>query len=119
MENASKVMYQIARIFAFVLLGICCLLITLDIIWLIVHAVRQTGVMGDVANIVGHFIWLSLILVMLILGSTALKNIDSNYKDNGPHIVCIVVGAISGNIFFLLGGIFALVAIGQSNNETK
>ena len=117
MRNASKTMYEIARIFTFVLLGLVALLITLETIFMIVDIVKDNPFAGHITKIVGYSVWFVFICVMIILASKAIKDIVKNEKENSPHIIMIVAGAISGNVFYLLGGIFGLIAIGQENES--
>ena len=50
---------------------------------------------------------LFIVLICAIFASRALKNETTNLA---PHIVMIIIGVISGTIFYLFGGIFGLVA---------
>jgi len=116
MRNASETMYKIGRVFSFVLLGLTALLIVIYSILMIVAAVdgRFPAYLG---NVIGYTIWLALVIVAIILASRAIKAIDENKSENGPHITMIVVGAISGDIFYLLGGIFGVIANGQESEK--
>ena len=50
-------------------------------------------------------------LLVIILGVFGIKNANSDKPDQSTfHILAIVFGLISGEIFYLLGGIFGLVA---------
>ena len=118
MRNASETMYKIGRIFSFILLGISALLIVIYSILMIVAAVdgRFPAYLGSV---VGYSIWLVLVLVVILLASRAIKAIEQDKKDNGPHITMIVFGALSGDIFYLLGGIFGLIANGTEEEKKE
>lgn len=115
MRNASKTMYKIGRIFSFVLLGIAALLSVLFLIFMILDLVNGRG-LGLLGNLISSIFWLSLIIVVIILATNAIKNTEKDNKNPGPHIVMIVFGAISGDVFYLLGGIFGLIANGQEEN---
>ena len=116
MKNASKTMYKIGRIFSFVLLGITAILTIIYSILMIVEITKGNfpRYLGDVIK---FSIWLSLVIVVIILASNALRAMEKDDKSNGPHIVMIVFGAISGDVFYLLGGIFGLIAIGQEEEN--
>ena len=57
-------------------------------------------------------------IVILILAIKAKKAISQNKKGITPHIVMIVVG-VFGDIFYLLGGIFGLVATTQQEQHNN
>lgn len=116
MKNASKTMYKIGRVFSFVLLGIAALLTVIYTILMIVEATKG-NFPAYLGSVIGYVIWVALVVVVIILASNALRSIEQDSKANGPHILMIVFGAISGDIFYLLGGIFGLVAIGQEEEN--
>ena len=122
MRNASRVMYKIGRIFSFVLLALFAFLFIYNFIFLFVHIGKDAGaaVIGsDIGQMIWALIWTGLVIVLIILATKAIKNMEEDAKANGPHIVMIVFGAITGDIFYLLGGIFGLIAIGQENGSQE
>lgn len=118
MRNASKTMYKIGRIFNFVLLGLAALLIVIYTILMIVHLANNEG-LWYLGTIIGLTIWLAIIIVTIIFATRAIKAIDEDEKNNAPHITMIVFGAISGDVFYLLGGIFGLIAISQETENSS
>lgn len=118
MKNASKTMYKIGRIFNFVLLGLAALLIVIYTIIMIVRLANNEG-LWYLGTIIGLTIWLAIIIVTIIFATRAIKAIDEDEKNNAPHITMIVFGAISGDVFYLLGGIFGLVAISQETENSS
>lgn len=122
MRNASRVMYKIGRIFSFVLLALFAVLFVVYSILLVVHIIQgvDAAVIGaDIGTMIWALIWTGLVIVLIILATRAIKNMEEDAKANGPHIVMIVFGAITGDIFYLLGGIFGLIAIGQENGSQE
>lgn len=115
MRNASKTMYKIGRVFSFVLLGLAALLLLIYSIMMIVE-ITKGNFPAYLGNVIGWTIWLALIVVVVILASNAIKSTEEGEKVPGPHIVMIVFGAISGDVFYILGGIFGLIANGQEEN---
>ena len=115
MKNASATMYKIGRIFTFVLLGIAALLVLIYSILMIVGIVNG-NFPAYLSNVIGNSIWLGIIIVVLIVAANSIRAIEEGTKETTPHILMIVFGAISGNVFYVLGGIFGLVALGQENN---
>lgn len=116
MRNAAKTMYKIGRIFSFVLLGLTALLVVIYSILMIVEAVNGNFPL-HLGSVIGYLIWLGLVIAMIILASNAIKSIAHDEKAVAPHVTMIVAGAISGDIFYLLGGIFSLVANGQEGDK--
>ena len=122
MRNASQVMYKIGRIFSFVLLALFAVLFVVYSILLVVHNIQDAGaaVIGsDIGTMIWALIWTGLVIVLIILATRAIKTMQEDSKANAPHIVMIVFGAITGDIFYLLGGIFGLIAIGQENGSQE
>lgn len=120
MKEASKTMYKIGRIFSYVLLGIYALVIVLNIILLAVDATKDGSPIGDnISNIVTCSIFLVLTILCIVFATRSIKEIEEGSKEAKPHIVMIVFGALCGDIFYLLGGIFGLVANGQSEEQSK
>lgn len=116
MRNAARTMYKIGRIFSFVLLGLTALLLVIFSILMIVEAVNG-HFPAHLGSVIWYVIWLALVIVMIILASKAIKAIAQDEKAVAPHVTMIVAGAISGDIFYLLGGIFSLVANGQESDK--
>ena len=117
MKENSKLMYRLGRIFSFVFLGIACGLFVLHMILMIVHIVQEKDFGNDISRMISTSIWIVLLIVLICLATRAMVSIENEPKNNSPHIVMIVFGALTGDIFYILGGIFGLVAIGQDNNN--
>ena len=124
MKTACRVMYILGTIFNIVALVLALLGIAGGVTYLVipdkiaaeqgiaVEVVKQTGMSALIAAIV----WTVIELLVLIFALIARKAINNKKKDIWPHVVMIVVGAI-GDLFFLLGGIFGLVAESQENGR--
>ena len=121
MKNSSETMYKIGRIFSFVLLGIAALLLVIHTILMIVaFANGHTGAgTGYIGNMIGDSIWLALIIVVICLASKAINAMDQNEKEVAPHVTMIVFGALSCDVFYVLGGIFGIIAINQNNQPQQ
>ena len=125
MRESSKTMYRIGRIFSYVLLGLSALLAVLHVILMCVYIADNTkGDWGsELGQLISTIIWMSFIVVMILLATNAINKTETDKSDKAPHITMIVFGALSGDVFYLLGGIFGLVAIAQdeeasANNHT-
>ena len=118
MGKTSKIMYTIGRIFNIVAMVCCALLVIIGIIFTagsgsfsgdIGMETSELLIMG--AAILGSGIGSFIVeLVVYLLATKAHKTIGNGTTEKGPHIMMIVIGAIGGDIFYLLGGIFGLVA---------
>ena len=109
MKNASQTMYRLGRIINYVLLGLGALLTLIGIIGLIAGTEGAAGLLGY-----GLMLVITNV-VALILAGKALASLTDGQVNNKPHIIMIVVGAISENPLFVLGGIFGLIAEHQGN----
>ena len=126
MKFAAKVMYIIGRIENILLFILGIVFFVLGIISAVGGAVgviadaeqeaeAYLAALGSGAGLITIGIVLFVInLVVLILSKKGIRALNNNTTENAPHIVMIVIGAISQNIFYILGGIFALVA--EHNN---
>ena len=122
MRNSSKTMYKIGRIFSFVLVGLYALAFILNLVWMIVHIVdglAASVIASDIVGMVFAAIWIVLAVLCIVFATKAIKEIDEGTKNNAPQILMIVWGAIVGNIFYVLGGIFGLIANGQEKEQPK
>ncbi len=128
MKTASKLLYTIGLVFAYLGL-ISCLIVTIaggimssgamDEIAASVPNVSgpvdgvPASVLGGVLLVVG-IIATVLQLVVIICGHKCIKALNNGVVENWPHILAIVIGAIGGDIFFLIAGILGL--IGENEN---
>ncbi len=106
MENASKVMYKIANVFNWIIAVLGVLVIVLSIL-------TGAGVIekAQTDSLGWNTIWAGVYLLVFAVALIILTRIA--YKKNsgqGWDILFIVLGFFGGNIFYLLGGIFGLVA---------
>ena len=107
MEKASKVMYTIANIFNWIIAISSAVLMVLSILAIagvLPEELKSTGA--------GAFMLVySIVSLLAAIVAIILVRIAKNSKSSkGWDILFIVVGVIEGNIFYILGGIFGLVA---------
>ena len=119
MKHASELMYKIGRIFNFILFGIYGIWAIFAIVAIATGAAAQSpeAVAAGVYSLVWAILFLAATLVALILAKKALNALEDGRNNKKEHIIMIVVGAISNDIFYLLGGIFGLIAEGQKANQ--
>ena len=117
MGKASKIMYTIGRIFNIVGIVISAIVLLLGMIFTIIGGVENAAddntaalLASGLSMLVSGIICLAIEIVVFVLASKASKALENNTTENKPHIIMIVVGAVGSDIFYLLGGIFGLVA---------
>ncbi len=117
MKQASKVMYIIGTVFG--VLGLI-----LGIIFALSGAISASAIQSGTIDAAQYnnitleeaqlvMIWGIVLCVLyfldILIGTFGRRAVGKRKGGNAPHIIALVVG-IFGNIFFLLGGIFGLVA---------
>lgn len=132
MKNASKTMFNIGHIVTIIYLILGALLAIIGIIVCIVGGVGLAAAAGDAeaeaaaAAAVGaggtcigwgiYFLVTSIVCLVLV-GKAKRELADESKSNKKPFIVTIVVGAIASNPFYILGGIFGLIAEGQQGQQ--
>lgn len=132
MKNASKTMFNVGHIVTIIYLILGALLAIIGIIVCIVGGVGLAAAAGDAeaeaaaAAAVGaggtcigwgiYFLVTSIVCLILV-GKAKRELADESKSNKKPFIVTIVVGAIASNPFYILGGIFGLIAEGQQGEQ--
>ena len=60
--------------------------------------------------IIGGVIALIVSIIVLTLATNAQNTLNDKVTQNTPHIIMIVIGILSTDIFYTLGGIFGIVS---------
>ena len=68
--------------------------------------------------IIAAAVALALSIVLLVFGLRALKRLDNNEKNSTPHIITLVLGAVGGDLFYLVAGILGIVNASQVKKQT-
>ena len=110
MSKASRVMYSIANFFTWVIVVICIAGIVFSIIGMLgkmpegfdPQLVKTFGVGSLVAYI--------FILIVSLITILMVRRAKTEGTSKGWDILFLILGIIGGNIFYILGGIFGLVA---------
>ncbi len=123
MKKASRILYTIGLVFNIIaIVGIA--------IWMIValvgllNAEEAFKAQSDVTDyeefrlalmvlLIVPIVLLVIEIVVLIIAIWARKAVNNSKKELAPHIIMIVIGAISTDILYLLGGIFGVVGESQ------
>ena len=120
MKKASQILYTIGKVFNVIeIIGFALMIVAgivalvfpeADMIeqaasWLNMGAVTATGIGMIVAGAIG----LIVSAIVLYFANRATKSLYNGVNDTVPHVIMIVVGFF-GVIFYMIGGIVALVA---------
>ena len=120
MKNTSKLMYRIGNIFNICWFALGALLAIIGTIVIIVGAVGGDGavISSGVSTLVTGLIFaVGAVLAWIFVGKAQKELQDESTKNNKPFIITIVFGAIAENVFYILAGIFGLIAEGQQGQQ--
>ena len=113
MKNAAKTMYTISKIFDIIEIALSGVLILVSlIISALAGSVAENPdeLKGSmIALMVVGLIYIAIFIVAIVLVNKALNDVEEESNRLGIHITMIVIGAVSWNVFFLLGGIFTII----------
>ena len=120
MRNTQNTLYKIGRIINWVLLGIYGLTFVINLIILIVDAVNGYYWIDNLSTMITMIFLAAFIIVLVILdgkfGEEALKATPDNLT---PIILLMVFGLLSGNVLFLVGGVFGIIGGSQEKNAQE
>ena len=124
MKNASSTMYRIGNIFTIIELVLGPLFFVIGLILSIIGAVQDPvnqALLNSGSTMIGwgvYFIIVSILcLVFVSKAQRELRNRDS--RNPTPFILTIVFGAIAQNVFYVLAGIFGLIADSQQGQKEE
>lgn len=109
MERASRVMYTIANFFTWLLVALCTVGVVFSIL-------VQTGAIAKTADnqTLGQastLVYLILVIVVSLITICLVKIAKDKRSSKGWDILFIVLGVLGSNPFYILGGIFGVVAV--------
>lgn len=134
MKNASEIMYKIGKIINIVLIPLSAFLIILGVILGAMGAVTASSSTdltqeeiqaaialssSGISMAVVFFFILIFEIVSLIVCTKKKQEIDNGSDEVAPRVFLIVFGVIADNIFYVLAGIFSLVARSQEQNNNQ
>ena len=108
MERASRVMYSIANIFTWILAILSAALIVIASLSL--AGILPSGDFSQFAN-VGYIVYYAIVLVVAIITIAMVRRAKAKNSSKGWDVLFIVLGVIGANVFYILGGIFGLLAV--------
>ena len=128
MKNASEIMYKIGKIINIILIPVSALMLVIGFIALVVAGMGAASGEGEIAPavaslaassgfLIGYGIVLLVVsIVSLIICSKKHANIATGSNEVSDRVFLIVFGVVGDNIFYILAGIFSLVARSQEAN---
>ena len=128
MKSAAKIFYLIGFIFNVLALVIGILLLVLLAVSvnnaeIIARVVTQTGygeqMVREMMFVLIIFLSIAMLLdiIAIILTLKARKDLIDNNGKLSTHIILLIGGVLTGNLFYLLGGIFGVSAASDDANE--
>ena len=109
MEKASRIMYSIANIFNWIaaLIAIAGIVLSsLAIAGVLPAEMNQDGLIG-----VGLLVYCIIILIVCLIIIAMVRRAKSQNSSKAWDVLFIILGVFSGNLFYILGGIFGLIAV--------
>ena len=123
MKNSSNTMYNIGRIFTIIELIIGPIFFLLGLIFAIIGGtVEDAAALAPAGGtLIGYGIWFIVggILCLIFVGKAKRELANENNKNLTPFILTIVFGAIAGNVFYVLAGIFGIIAESQQGQQEQ
>ena len=130
MKNAAKTMYVIGRVISIIEIVLTIIAMIIGIILIVLkdeiaqRAIQEAFDRFDTPAKVRQFgigflvtgaVFLLIVVVVMVLAYKAQRALNNGLKEEWPHILMIIVG-VFGDLFYLLGGVFGLVAESQEAN---
>ena len=122
MKNTSRIMFNIGNIVTICYLGLGGLLLLISIICFIVGGVSSDpAATASGVSCLGWAIYFLVgsILCLVFVGKAKKELADESTRNNTPFIITIVFGAIASNPFYVLAGIFGLIAESRQGNKEQ
>ena len=123
MKNTSRIMFNVGNIVTIVYLGLGGLFTLIGLITLIVGGASSDPTIISAGSTLlgwGIYFLVTSILCLVFVGKAKKELADESSKNQTPFIITIVFGAIASNPFYVLAGIFGLIAESQQgNNQPK
>ena len=108
MEKASKVMYSIANFFTWIIVILC-------IVGIVFSSLELAHVIGRDLDLkfvgVGSLVYLILVLIFSLITIWMVRRAKDSNSSKLWDVLFLILGILGGNIFYILGGIFGIVAV--------
>ena len=108
MERASRIMYSIANFFTWIIVFLAIGGIVLSILALVnvLPADFNVPFIGS-----GSIVFFAIVLIVNLITIALVRKAKDKNSSKGWDILFIILGILGDNIFYVLGGIFGLVAV--------
>lgn len=121
MKSASKIFYMIGFVFNIIAIIFGGLLLAFSIMGLTDHELfekivtevnRGEQLVRDSLILIIVLLSIELVLdiIFLVIILRARKNLNEGNGKLSTHVVLLIAGILASNLFYLLGGVFGLVA---------
>ena len=132
MKKASEIMFKIGNIFTIIYLVLGVILFVIGFISSIVSGVALAAASGDEAAtaaaaaalgsaigliFVGLYFFVTSLICLIVVRKAQRELANEATSNKKPFIVTIVCGATASNYFYVLAGIFGLIAEGQQGQQ--
>ena len=132
MKKASEIMFKIGNIFTIIYLVLGAILFLIGLISSIVSGVALAAASGDEAAVaaaaaalgsavglifVGLYFFVTSLVCLIVVRKAQKELANEATSNRKPFIITIVCGAIASNVFYVLAGIFGLIAEGQQGQQ--
>lgn len=112
MKKAAKIMYQIGKWYQLALIIFTALAAIGMIVGAIISFVNEEILIG-VLLLIFSIVPLAVEIVVWIFVLIAIKKQKEDSKAKAPHIMCIIVGVLGENWFYVVGAILTLIMISK------
>jgi uncharacterized membrane protein len=133
MKKASEIMFKIGNIFTIIYLILGGILFVIGLISSIAAGVAAAAAssdaevaaaaaaLGSAISLIflGIYFFVTSLICLIVVRKAQRELADESKANRKPFIVTIVVGAIASNYFYVLAGIFGLIAEGQQGQKAE
>lgn len=112
MERASRVMYTIANIFTWILVLLSIAVIVFSILSIadVFNIFENLPQIGSREYGVASLVYFIIVLLVGIATITLVRIAKGKNTSKGWDVLFIVLGVLGSNVFYILGGIFGVIA---------
>ena len=121
MKKASQLMFLIGKIINIIAIIVLGIFMAIGSFILAGTLIKNRGAMLFIAGAVIFIIAMIILcipVILFIICSKQNKKIVEGSMETGPRVDLIIIGVFTDNIFYILSGIFSLVARNQELNGT-
>ena len=109
MGTLSKIFYSIANFFTWIIVIVCVAGLVFFPLMLLGVIANNTGY--NSGALLGSTIYLAIALLFALLSIAMVRRAKANGTSKLWDLLFIIIGLLSGNIFYFLGGLFGLFSL--------